>query len=199
MKTDGFTDRLRGMSNDELKGMLEVGLKEYTPEALAGARAELERRGKEGEAKPPEPVPSEPASIPNAPGGAAKPSRWGGVLVVIGAFFVYATTLFSVLAVVRSNLHLRVATEQIIQVIIYAAIAFVCLRAGSRRKPNWQTILGISLLVLSGLAFVSLSNISSQRPGTLMGKVIVPTVVVMAVLGVISLLAAFIRKSYAKD
>jgi predicted phage tail protein len=198
MKTDEFAERLKGLSQDELKGMLDAGLKEYTEEALAGARAELERRGRDGVAKPAAPAVPEVATTAPVPANTARPSRWGGVLIVLGGFFIYATTLFGVLAVVRSNLKLRVETQQIFQVLIYAVIAFVCLRAGSRRKKNWQTILGVSLLVLAGLAFVSLSNISAQRPGTLMGKVIVPTVVIMAVLGGVSLLAAHIKKSYSK-
>lgn len=198
MKNDGFAERLRGMSEDALKKMLEAGLKEYTPEALAAAREELERRGEAGEAYPAEPLPAEPAPAAGAPGGAAKPSRWGVVLVVVGAFFVYATALFGVLAMVRSNLRLRVETGQIIQVLVYAVIAFVCVRAGARRKPNWQVLFGGSLLVLAILAYAGLSSLARQRPGTLMPKVIVPTVVILAALGVLSLAAAFIKKSYTK-
>ena len=198
MKTDEFAERLRGMSDDGLKGMLNAGLREYTPEALAGARAELERRGNAGEPKPAEPVPPEPASAPEASRQAAKPGRSGVIFIVVGAFFVYATALFGVLAMVRSSLHLRVATGHVIQVLIYAAIAFICVRAGARRKANWQVLLGGSLLILAGLAFASLSNIASRKPGTLMGQVIVPTVVILAVLGVVSLAAGFIKKSYAK-
>jgi hypothetical protein len=193
-----FAERLKGLSDEELTGMLEAGLKEYTKEALDSARAELERRGKAGEAKPAAPAPTEAAHPVIEPVKAVKPSRWGPVLIALGAFFIYAAVLFAVLAVVRSNAHLKVGAQQIVQILIYAAIAFVCLRAGTRRKKRWETLLGICLLVLGGLAFASLSNLAAQRPGTLMGKVIVPTVVILAVMGIVSLGLGYIRRSYNK-
>ncbi len=198
MSNDEFAERLKGLSDEELKAMLEKGLKEYTEEALAAARDELERRGKAGEVKAFAPAPPEAAYPISEPAKAVKPSRWGTALIVLGAFFLYATILFSVLAVVRSNLRLRVGTEQIVQVLFYAVIAFLCLRAGSRRRKGWGILLGICLLIFAGLAFVSLTSLAAQRPGTLMGKVIAPTVAIMAAAGIFSLVVALVRRSYDK-
>lgn len=193
-----FAERLKGLSDEELKAMLEKGLKEYTEDALAAARAELERRGKAGQVKAFAPVPPEAAHPVGELAKAIKPSRGGTVLIVLGAFFIYATVLFAVLAVVRSNLRLKVGTGQITQVLIYAVIAFLCLRAGSRRRKGWGILLGVCLLVFGGLAFLSLSSLAAQRPGTLMGEVIAPTVVIMAAAGIFSLVVALVRRSYDK-
>jgi hypothetical protein len=197
-KNDAFAEKLKGLSDEELKSMLGKGLKEYTGEALAAALAELERRGKGDEVKAFVPATAESAPPVIEPAKAVKPSRWGPILIALGAFFIYAAVLFASLAVVRSNAHLKVGAQQIVQILIYAAIAFFCLRAGTRRKKNWETLLGICLLVLSGLAFVSLTSLAAQRPGTLMGKVIVPTVVILAVMGIVSLALGYVRRSYNK-
>ena len=178
--------------------MLETGLKEYTEEALAAAGAELVRRGKAGEVKAFAPAPAKPAYPVIDPAKAVKPSRWGTALIILGAFFIYATIFFGVLAVVRSNLRLRVGAEQIVQVLIYAVIAFLCLRAGSRRRKGWGILLGICLLIFGGLAFVSLTSLAAQRPGTLMSEVIAPTGVIMAAAGIFSLVVALVRRSYDK-
>ncbi len=193
---EAFDERLKGLSNEELKGMLETGLKEYTEEALTAARTELERRGKAGEAKAP--VAPAPAEVP-IPGSAAlkagKRSIWGAILVVIGAFFVYDTVLFGMLAIVRSNARLRVPGQLIFQIVICLALAFISLRAGSRRKRGWQTLLGICLIIFGGLVLMS-SSVLAKRPNSLAKEVMVPTAIILAVAGIASLLFGLIRRRY---
>ena len=69
-------------------------------------------------------------------------------------------------------------------------------RAGSRRRKGWGVLLGVCLLIFAGLAFASLSSLAAQKPGTLMRKVIVPTVIILAAAGIFSLVVALVRRSY---
>lgn len=196
--SEALAERLKGLSNEELKGMIETGLKEYTEEALAAARAELESRGKAGGLKPssaPEPPESMVPGI--AEPGAKKKSPWGAILVVIGAFFVYNTVLFSMLAIVRSNAHLRVPSQLVFQILLCLAVAVICLRSGSQRKQNWQTLLGICLLIFGGLLLAS-ASVLARRPNSLVKEVMVPTAIILAVAGIAALLFGHIRRTYNK-
>ncbi len=193
-----LAEKLKGLSNEELKGMIETGLKEYTEEALAAALAELERRGKVDGLKPasaPEPPKTTVPGI--AEPGAKKKSPWGAILVVIGAFFIYNTVLFSMLAIVRSNARLRVPGQLIIQILLCLAVAVICLRSGSQRKQKWQTLLGICLLIFGGLVLAS-SAALARRPNTLAKEVMVPTAIILAVAGIVALLFGHIRRAYNK-
>jgi hypothetical protein len=193
-----LAERMRGLPNEELKSMLEIGLKEYTEEALTAALAELERRGKAGGVKP---VPdSAPLEMP-VPGVAAlavkKKGVWGAILVVIGAFFVYFTVLFSMAAIVASNAGRKVPTQIIFQILFGLVLMFICLRAGSRRRRNWQTLLGICLLIFGGLLLAS-SSVLARRPNSLAKEVMVPTAIILAVAGIVALLFGHIRRTYNK-
>ena len=198
-KNDALAEKLKGLSNEELKGMLQTGLKEYTEEALAAARAELERRGTAGGIKPPQ---APPLSVPLDPGVMApalkKTTLWGTVLIVIGAFFTYNTVLFTTLAIVRSNARLKVPTELIFQILFCLALMFICLRAGSRRKQNWPTLFGICLLIFGGLAVMSFS-VLARRPNSLAREVMIPTVIILAAAGSVSLVFGFIRRAYNNE
>lgn len=193
-----LAEKLKGLSNEELNGMIETGLKEYTEEALAAALAELERRGKADGI--------EPASAPKPPKtmvpgiaepGARKKGPWGAILVVIGAFFVYNTVLFSMLAIVRSNAHLRVPGQLVFQILLCLAVAVICLRSGSQRRQNWQTLLGICLLIFGGLVFMS-TSVLAKRPNSLAKEVMVPTAIILVVAGIVALLFGHIRRTYNK-
>ncbi len=193
-----LAEKLKGLSNEELKGMIETGLKEYTEEALSAALAELERRGKVDGLKPasaPEPPKTMVPGITET--GAKKKSPWGAILVVIGAFFVYNTVLFSMLAIVRSHARLRVPGQLIIQILLCLAVAVICLRSGSQRKRNWQTLLGICLLVFGGLVLAS-SSALARRPNTLAKEVMVPTAIILVIAGIVVLLFGHIRRAYDK-
>jgi hypothetical protein len=196
--SEALAERLKGLSNEELKGMLEIGLKEYTEEALAAALAELERRGNRGGVNPaPTPAPSEmPLPSISAP-AAKKKGVWGAILVVIGAFFVYSIVLFSLFAIALSNEQRRVPAQLIFQILFSLALAFICLRAGSRRKRNWQTLLGICLLIFGGLMLMSMS-VLAKRPNSHERAVMLMTAVILAVAGLVSLLFGHIRRTYNK-
>ncbi len=193
-----LAEKLKGLSNEELKGMIETGLKEYTEEALAAALAELERRGKVDGLKPASAPEFPKTMVPGiAEPGARKKGPWGAILVVIGAFFIYNTVLFSMLAIVRSNARLRVPGQLIIQILLCLAVAVICLRSGSQRKQKWQTLLGICLLIFGGLVLAS-SSALARRPNTLAKEVMVPTAIILAVAGIVALLFGHIRRAYNK-
>jgi drug/metabolite transporter (DMT)-like permease len=195
-----LAERLNGLSEEELKGMLEKGLSEYTEEALDAARAELERRGKHSEVKAaPAPKPPE-TPVPGAAARKTKKSRaWGAVLVILGAFFVYDTVLFSAIAIIRSNEGRQTDGQSIFLILFSLALAYICLRAGSRRKRNWEILLGISLIILGGIVFVGFSNLAALgRSNTNINKVMVPTAIILGAAGILVLVVTYIRRFYNK-
>jgi hypothetical protein len=205
-KATSLDERLKGLSNKELKSMLEIGLKEYTEEALAAARSELKRRG---------PVPedwdriqadadarlaagmSEILGKPAEPAPAVKGKRrWGTFLIVLGAFFVYDTVLFSAVAAVGAAGGRRPAASPIFLVIVSFGLAILCLTAGAKRKDNWPVLFGICLLIESGLVLVASLNVAS-RMNEAGHKVTLPTVIILAILGLASLITGLVRSRAA--
>jgi hypothetical protein len=202
-KATSLDERLKGLSNKELKSMLEIGLEEYTEEALAAARSELKRRG---------PVPEDWDRIradadarlaagmskildkPAAKASSVKGKRrWGAFLIILGAFFVYDTVLFSAVAAAGGR---RAGASPIFLVVVSLGLAILCLTAGAKRKSNWPVLLGICLLIESGLVFVASMNIAS-RLSEAGHKVTMPVVIILAILGLASLFIGLVRRRAA--
>ena len=192
---DQVRENMQRLSDQALIKVIETDFRDYTEEAIAFAKEELARRGRIAAVKATASKVDD--TVARTAGDAkAKGFRfWGGFFLVLAALITYTAVLVISTIALAKQYGMRPKSEAVPTVIFYAVLIALGLWAGIKRRPRWQGFLGITFLIIGGLAFVSrfsLVRVSARSP--LMMKAILITSIVLIVLGAACGLLALVRR-----
>ncbi len=185
-----ISERMRSLSDEELRAILKDRSGDYSDEAMATARVELEARGRAAGPQRKEPT-EEPTAAATAPPAAAPAAAVDGkprgrvagiVFLVIATVLIYASVLVISILAVAPGMGYRPIPDLKYYVIIYLIVAALCIRAGARRRRGWSKFLGTAILVTGCLALLASLGLARQSQ-SVAHKAMLTTAVVLLVSG----------------